>query len=98
MAGPDPVVPQPPTEAQASPGMAARTLVRRALKASLATLDTGTGHPYASLVTIATDVDGTPLFLISTLALHTKTSFATTGSACCSTGQTGGAIPSPGGA
>jgi putative heme iron utilization protein len=72
MAAQDPVFPQPPAEANASPGWAARTLVRRALKASLATLDAGTGHPYASLVTIATDVDGTPLFLISTLALHTK--------------------------
>ncbi len=47
-------------------------LIRRALKASLATLETSSGHPYASLVTIATDVDGTPLLLISTLALHTK--------------------------
>jgi putative heme iron utilization protein len=46
--------------------------MRRALKATLATLETSTGHPYASLVTIATDVDGTPLLLISTLALHTR--------------------------
>jgi hypothetical protein len=46
--------------------------MRRALKASLATLEAPTGHPYASLITIATDVDGTPLFLISTLALHTQ--------------------------
>jgi hypothetical protein len=46
--------------------------MRRALKASLATLDRVTGHPYASLVTIATDVDGTPLLLISKLALHTQ--------------------------
>jgi putative heme iron utilization protein len=57
---------------QLSPGEAARALTRSALKASLATLETSTGHPYASLVTIATDVDGTPLFLISNLALHTK--------------------------
>lgn len=55
-----------------SPAEATRTLMRRALKASLGTLETSTGHPYASLVTIATDVDGTPLMLISTLALHTK--------------------------
>jgi putative heme iron utilization protein len=46
--------------------------MRHALKASLATLDASTGHPYASLVTIATDVDGTPLLLISKLALHTR--------------------------
>ncbi len=30
------------------------------------------GHPYASLVLTATEPDGTPLFLISRLALHTK--------------------------
>jgi len=66
-------VPTPaPSTAHLSPSAAARLIMRRALKASLATLDASTGHPYASLVTIATDVDGTPLFLISTLALHTK--------------------------
>lgn len=75
MAGTDgitPGTPQPPPAAQPTPGEAARTLMRRALKASLATIEASTGHPYASLVTIATDVDGTPLLLISTLALHTK--------------------------
>ncbi len=72
MAEPTPGNPQQPPAEQLSPGEAARQLMRRALKASLATLETSTGHPYASLVTIATDVDGTPLLLISTLALHTK--------------------------
>lgn len=75
MSGPDgettPRSPAPST-AQLPPAAAARLIMRRALKASLATLEASTGHPYASLVTIATDVDGTPLFLISTLALHTK--------------------------
>lgn len=71
MAGVDSAIPQPPA-AGTSPGEAARLLMRRALKASLATLDVGTGHPYASLVTIATDVNGAPLFLISKLALHTR--------------------------
>ena len=33
----------------------ARALVRRALKASLATLAAGSGYPYASLITVATD-------------------------------------------
>ena len=51
---------------------AARLLVRVALKASLATLDRQSGHPYASLVTVATDPDGTPLLFISKLALHTQ--------------------------
>ena len=54
------------------PSLAASDLVRCALKASLATLDRTTGHPYASLVTLATEPDGTPLMLISRLALHTQ--------------------------
>ncbi len=69
--GPAERTPEAP-RAELSPAAAARLLMRRALKASLATLEASTGHPYASLVTIATDVDGTPLFLISTLALHAK--------------------------
>lgn len=70
--GADPTPAKPPQEAQLSPAEAAHNLMRRALKGSLATLEASSGHPYASLVTIATDVDGTPLFLISTLALHTQ--------------------------
>ena len=50
----------------------ARTLVRRAFKASLATLDSPAGYPYASLITVATDASGAPVFLISTLARHTR--------------------------
>lgn len=50
----------------------ARRLIRRARWATLATLTPGTGGPYASLVTVATDVDGTPLVLISRLAVHTR--------------------------
>ena len=50
----------------------ARSLVRAALKGSLATLQKGSGHPYASLALTATDADGTPILLISRLALHTQ--------------------------
>lgn len=50
----------------------ARALIRRALKASLATIAAGSGHPYASLITMATDPSGVPTFLISELAQHTK--------------------------
>lgn len=50
----------------------ARTLVRRAFKGSLASLDGPTGSPYASLITVATDASGAPIFLISTLARHTR--------------------------
>ncbi len=50
----------------------ARTMVRAALKASLGTLLQPSGHPYASLLLTATEPDGSPIFLISKLALHTK--------------------------
>jgi putative heme iron utilization protein len=50
----------------------ARTLARRAFKGSLATLDSPSGAPYASLITVATDLAGAPIFLISTLARHTR--------------------------
>lgn len=59
-------------KAEPKPQHAARDLLRCALKAALATLDRTSGYPYASLVTIATEPDGTPLLLISKLALHTQ--------------------------
>lgn len=40
--------------------------------ATLATLESGTNHPYASLIAVAPDADGAPVFLISNLALHTR--------------------------
>lgn len=54
------------------PATAARHLMRTALKGSLGTLDRASGHPYASLVLVATEPDGAPIFLISRLALHTQ--------------------------
>lgn len=57
---------------QETPAQAARGLVRSALKAALGTIDRRTGHPYASLVTVATTPEGAPLFLISRLAFHTQ--------------------------
>ena len=49
----------------------ARALMRRAFKGSLATIDRSGGYPYASLITLGSDVSGAPTFLISTLARHT---------------------------
>ena len=49
----------------------ARKLLRSARVGSLATLETGSGFPFASLVSLATDLDGTPLILISQLSGHT---------------------------
>jgi putative heme iron utilization protein len=49
----------------------AKTLLRATRAGTLATLDRNTGHPFASLVNVATDVDGSPLILVSRLATHT---------------------------
>ncbi len=64
--------PAPAPRREMTPAEAARTLVRRARKATLGTLEKGTGYPYASLVTVATEPDGTPLLLVSRLAVHTQ--------------------------
>jgi heme oxygenase (biliverdin-IX-beta and delta-forming) len=49
----------------------AKALLRATRAGTLATLDRNTGHPFASLVNVATDVDGSPLILVSRLATHT---------------------------
>lgn len=49
----------------------ARTLVRSARYGALATLDPATGAPVATRVALATDIDGTPLILVSGLSAHT---------------------------
>jgi heme iron utilization protein len=54
------------------PSEAARQLTRTAIKGALATLDQAGGHPFASLVLVATDPDGSPVLLLSKLALHTQ--------------------------
>lgn len=55
-----------------TPVSASRRLVREARAAALATLDAGTGGPFASLVTVATEADGSPILLLSDLAAHTR--------------------------
>jgi putative heme iron utilization protein len=54
------------------PRQAAKKLLREARSGALATLMAGTGGPYCSLVNVGTAADGTPLLLISRLAVHTK--------------------------
>ena len=54
------------------PKATAKTLLREARSGALATLTTGAGDPYCSLVNVATAADGAPLLLISQLAVHTK--------------------------
>jgi putative heme iron utilization protein len=53
------------------PKSLAKSLLRATRAAALATLDRNTGHPFASLVNVATDVDGSPLILVSRLSTHT---------------------------
>lgn len=49
----------------------ARTLLRGARFGALAAIERDTGWPLASRVGVATDIDGTPLILISMLSAHT---------------------------
>jgi putative heme iron utilization protein len=51
---------------------AAKRLLREARSGAIATLRREDGGPYCSLVNVATEADGTPLLLLSRLALHTK--------------------------
>lgn len=50
----------------------ARVLLRSARYAAIAVLDPENGFPLASRVLLATDIDGTPVILVSGLSAHTK--------------------------
>jgi putative heme iron utilization protein len=50
----------------------AKNLMRTARSGALATNDPAGGFPFASLVAVATDLDGSPLILTSQLSIHTK--------------------------
>lgn len=54
------------------PARLARSLLRRSRQGALATLMAGSGDPYCSLVNLASHPDGSPILLISRLALHTR--------------------------
>jgi heme iron utilization protein len=58
--------------ADSGPADLARGLLRRSRQGALATLMPGSGDPYCSLVNIASHPDGSPILLISRLALHTR--------------------------
>ncbi len=60
------------TEAVQPPAKRARDLVRASSFAHLSTLDAADGWPYGSLIMTACDHDGSPLIMISQLAVHTK--------------------------
>lgn len=59
-------------ESPFDPPAAARRLMREARSGALATLIAGSGDPYCSLVNVATAADGSPLLLLSRLAVHTR--------------------------
>ncbi len=50
----------------------ARSLLRRSRQGALATVMVGNGDPYCSLVNVASHADGSPILLISRLAVHTR--------------------------
>ncbi len=54
------------------PARLARSLLRKSRQGALATLMAGRGDPYCSLVNLASYADGSPILLISRLAVHTK--------------------------
>jgi heme iron utilization protein len=53
------------------PVAVAKQLLRATRAGTLSTIDRNTGHPFGSLVNVATDMDGSPIILISRLATHT---------------------------
>ena len=68
-------MPKAPVDFQAAFAEAvadAKRLMRLSRTAALATLDDATGAPLTTLVGVASDFDGAPLFLMSTLARHTR--------------------------
>lgn len=59
-------------QAVVKPARLTRSLLARSRQGALATLMPQTGAPYCSLVNVASLPDGTPILLISRLAIHTK--------------------------
>ena len=54
------------------PARLTRSLLGRSRQGALATLMPDSGDPYCSLVNVASAPDGSPILLISRLAIHTK--------------------------
>ncbi|GEL43544.1 hypothetical protein MEX01_41350 [Methylorubrum extorquens] len=67
-----PAEPLPASEAPFDAIGLARHLLRSVRSGALATIDAADGTPFASLVTFATDSDGTPVMLLSRLSAHTR--------------------------
>src|SRR5262245_15082576 len=72
-AGPPPDPDAPPPVLEPTYAERARTLMHRARTGTLATLSRRhPGHPFASLMPYALDGLGQPIFLISSMAIHTQ--------------------------
>jgi hypothetical protein len=65
-------VPVDPNEAHAAAVADAKRLMRLARTGALATLEAEGAAPLTTLVGVASDFDGAPLFLMSTLSRHTR--------------------------
>src|SRR5262249_18607742 len=55
-----------------NPSSLAKSLLRKSRQGALATLLPGSGDPYCSLANVASHPDGSPILLISRLAIHTR--------------------------
>jgi putative heme iron utilization protein len=64
--------PVDPNETHAAAVADVKRLMRLARTGALATLDTTGGTPLTTLIGVASDFDGAPLFLMSTLSRHTR--------------------------
>jgi heme iron utilization protein len=72
MSEPAESTPSNPAQAKALAIADAKRLMRVSRTGALATLDFETGLPLATLIGVASDLDGAPLFLLSELSRHTK--------------------------
>jgi putative heme iron utilization protein len=64
--------PADPNEAHAQAVADAKRLMRLARIGAMATLEAAGGAPLTTLIGVASDFDGAPLFLMSTLSRHTR--------------------------
>lgn len=81
------------TGSQDAAGRAVRKLIAKARKGALASLMVQTGAPYASLVNIASDIEGEPILLLSRLAWHTQNILADSRACLLITGEDKGKDP-----
>lgn len=73
LAPPLPPIPRDPRQPEDfDPALLGKTLLRASRIGTLATLAPESGFPFATLVNVATDLDGAPLILVSQLSNHTR--------------------------